>query len=119
MTDFLLDTCAVLWTAHDDPLREPAASELQDAYRRGAPLFVSPITAWEIAMLAAKGKIALALDSRALVPPLLRVASGNAGRDADNGADRISDPAGNAAARPCGSHHHRHGSRLRVRACDT
>ena len=62
MTEFLLDTCAVLWTAHDDPLREPAASRLQDAYRQGARLFVSPITAWEIAMLAAKGRIALALD---------------------------------------------------------
>ena len=62
MTDFLLDTCAVIWTAHDDPLREPAASELQDAYRRGARLLVSPISAWEIAMLAAKGKIALTLD---------------------------------------------------------
>ena len=62
MTDFLLDTCAVLWTAHNDPLREPAASELQEAYQRGAHLFVSPITAWEIAMLVAKGKIALALD---------------------------------------------------------
>ena len=62
MTDFLLDTCAVIWTAHNDPLREPAASRLQDAYRHGARLFVSPITAWEIAMLVAKGKIALALD---------------------------------------------------------
>ena len=62
MTDFLLDTCAVIWTAHNDPLREPAASELQDAYRRGRRLFVSPITAWEIAMLVAKERIALALD---------------------------------------------------------
>ena len=62
MTEFLLDTCAVLWTAHDDPLREPAASRLQDAYRQGARLFVSPITAWEIAMLVAKGKIALTVD---------------------------------------------------------
>ena len=62
MTDFLLDTCAVIWTAHNDPLREPAASELQDAYRRGGQLFVSSITAWEIAMLVAKEKIALALD---------------------------------------------------------
>ena len=62
MTDFLLDTCAVIWIAHKDPLREPAASELQAAYRRGARLFVSPITAWEIAMLVARGKIALALD---------------------------------------------------------
>ena len=62
MTDYLLDTCAVIWTAHDDPLREPAASELQNAYQRGARLLVSPITAWEIAMLAVKGRIALALD---------------------------------------------------------
>lgn len=62
MTDFLLDTCAVIWTAHNDPLREPAASKLQDAYRRGGQLFVSPITAWEIAMLVAKERIALALD---------------------------------------------------------
>lgn len=62
MTEFLLDTCAVVWTAHNDPLRDPAASRQQDAYRRGARVFVSPITAWEIAMLAAKGKIALALD---------------------------------------------------------
>ncbi len=63
MTDYLLDTCAVIWTAHNDPLREAAASALQDAYRRGARLFVSPITAWEIAMLVAKGKIALAQDT--------------------------------------------------------
>ena len=62
MTEFLLDTCAVIWTAHHDPLREPAASRLQDAYRRGARSFVSPITAWEIAMLVAKGKIALTLN---------------------------------------------------------
>lgn len=62
MSDFLLDTCAVIWTAHDDPLREPAATRLQDAYRDGRRLFVSPITAWEIGMLVAKGKIALALD---------------------------------------------------------
>ena len=62
MSDFLLDTCAVIWTAHGDPLREPAATKLQDAYRDGGRLFVSPITAWEIGMLVAKRKIALALD---------------------------------------------------------
>ena len=62
MNDFLLDTCAVIWTAHGDALHEPAATELQDAYRGGGRLFVSPITAWEIAMLVAKGSIALALD---------------------------------------------------------
>ena len=29
MTDYLLDTCTVIWAAHNDPLREPAASELR------------------------------------------------------------------------------------------
>ena len=62
MTDFLLDTCAAIWIAEGHPLNEPGASELRDACERGARLMVSPITAWEIAMLAAKGRIALALD---------------------------------------------------------
>ena len=62
MIDFLLDTCAAIWIAEGQPLREPGASNLRDAYERGAQLMVSPISAWEVAMLAAKGRIALALD---------------------------------------------------------
>ena len=62
MTDFLLDTCAAIWIAEGHPLNEPGASELPAACERGARLMVSPITAWEIAMLAAKGRLALALD---------------------------------------------------------
>lgn len=57
---FLLDTCAALWIANGDPLREPGASALAEA--REGPVFVSPMTAWEISTLAAKGRIALALD---------------------------------------------------------
>lgn len=62
MTVHLLDTCAVLWIANGDPLREPAASALQDACVDGGRLSVSPMTAWETAMLVAKGKIALSID---------------------------------------------------------
>lgn len=40
-------------------MREPAAHELQKARRDRAQLLVSPITAWEIATLAAKAKLAL------------------------------------------------------------
>ena len=93
VTDFLLDTCAVIWTAHNDPLREPAASELQDAYRRGGQLFVSPITAWEIAMLVAKEKIALALDPDLWFQRFCEAALGDAGRDADLRAGLIDPPA--------------------------
>ena len=62
MADVLLDTCAVIWIANGDPLREPASGALEEALAHGGRLFVSPMTAWEIAMLAAKGKIALSLD---------------------------------------------------------
>ena len=61
MPVYLLDTCAVIWIANGDPLREPAASALRQAYAEGGGLAVSPMTAWEIAMLVAKGKIALSL----------------------------------------------------------
>ena len=61
MPVYLLDTCAVIWIANGDPLREPAASALQEAYANGGGLSVSPMTAWEVAMLAAKGRIALSL----------------------------------------------------------
>lgn len=42
----MLDTCAVIRMARNDPLREPAASH---AYRRGATVLVFPFTAWQIA----------------------------------------------------------------------
>ena len=60
MPVYLLDTCALIWIANGDPLREPAASALQDAH--DGHLSVSPMSAWEIAMLVAKGRMALSLD---------------------------------------------------------
>ena len=62
MPIYLLDTCAVIWIANGDPLRDPAASALRQSYAEGGGLAVSPMTAWEIAMLVAKSKIALSLD---------------------------------------------------------
>lgn len=59
---FLLDTCAVLWFANGDRLRAPAAGELPAALARGERLAVSPISAWEIAMLVSKGRVALAMN---------------------------------------------------------
>ena len=61
MPIYLLDTCAVIWIANGDPLREPAVSRLREAYADGSTLAVSPMTAWEVAMLASKGRIALSL----------------------------------------------------------
>ena len=46
----LLDTCAVIWLANGD-LPEPAVGSIVAA-ARGAGLFVSPISAWEVGMLS-------------------------------------------------------------------
>ena len=62
MPVFLLDTCAVIWIANGEVLREPAASALEDAPAHGGGVFVSPMSAWEIAMLVAKGKIAISIS---------------------------------------------------------
>ena len=61
MVVYLVDTCAVIWIANGDPLREPAASGLREVYADGGTLAVSPMTAWEVAMIASKGRIALSL----------------------------------------------------------
>ena len=59
MALYLVDTCAVIWIANGDRLREPAASALRET--RTKRVFVSPMTAWEIATLVAKGKMALSI----------------------------------------------------------
>lgn len=60
----LLDTCAAIWAAEAQGLSPRAQEIIEEADRNGVPLFVSPITAWEMGMLVAKGRVAL------LAPPL-------------------------------------------------
>ncbi len=55
----LLDTCAVVWASNataTDALRR----QLRTAYEERVPVWVSPITAWEIGTLAANGRIGIA-----------------------------------------------------------
>ena len=60
----LLDTCAVLWLANNDALAAEAEEALAKASETGA-ILVSPITAWEIGTLVARGRIALSRPPRA------------------------------------------------------
>lgn len=60
MAVYLVDTCAVIRIANGDRLREPAASRLRETQTER--VFVSPMTAWEIATLVAKGKMALSIS---------------------------------------------------------
>ncbi|MBL0375310.1 type II toxin-antitoxin system VapC family toxin [Rhizobium sp. KVB221] len=54
---YLLDTCALIYLAHDEPISVDAGSALRElpAYTEG--VFVSAFSAWEIAKLVSKGRM--------------------------------------------------------------
>lgn len=51
----LLDTCAVMF-AVDGTLAQSAIDAMDEAWRSGVPSFVSPITGWEVGILASRGR---------------------------------------------------------------
>ena len=53
----LLDTCAAIWITENEELSDEAVDAMDAAYRAGAQVFVSPITAWERGLLSAGGKL--------------------------------------------------------------
>jgi PIN domain nuclease of toxin-antitoxin system len=88
-TAVLLDTCAALWLTRETPLSEIAEAALAKASSDGA-IYVSPITAWEVGLLASRGRLALSrpplewfevlIDSGAILAPMspaVLVASSN------------------------------------------
>jgi len=52
----LLDTCAMIWISQDQRIDEPAA-ELVEAAALDKTLSISPMSAWELGMLVAKGRL--------------------------------------------------------------
>lgn len=52
---FLLDTCAALWIVAGE-IAQATVDALSEARNAGLPAYVSPITAWEIGLLARKGR---------------------------------------------------------------
>jgi PIN domain nuclease of toxin-antitoxin system len=60
---FLLDTCAALWAVSNE-LKSGVVEALTEAYRRGVPTFISPITAWEVGVSARKGRFVSSLAPR-------------------------------------------------------
>ena len=58
MPEILLDTCATLWVAEGTSINRMAMDALREHEEAGAPVFVSPMTVWEISQLMADGRIA-------------------------------------------------------------
>lgn len=57
----LLDTCALIYISQGETVTD-AAVQAVDRAASGGSLHVSPISAWEIGSLAARGKLALTTD---------------------------------------------------------
>lgn len=79
MAPVLLDTCAILWLAAGSPRGERARGHMRSAQETGSAAMVSPISAWEIGLLAARGRISLVEPARRwfarlLATPGLRLA---------------------------------------------
>jgi PIN domain nuclease of toxin-antitoxin system len=55
----LLDTCAVIWIANDQPVASEADETMQETLHAGELAFISPITAWEIGLLVSRGRVRL------------------------------------------------------------
>ena len=75
----VLDTHALVWALIDDPRLGPIARGMIDEATAANAALVSAITPWEIAMLVAKGRLALGRDTAswieaALATPGLRLA---------------------------------------------
>lgn len=64
----LLDTHVWVWLALGTPgIFKPAARKRLEAADRTQPLHVSIISAWEVAMLATKGRLHLSMPARAWI----------------------------------------------------
>lgn len=56
----LLDTCAIIWIALNEPIRPEARIAINNAAAFDEKVRVSPISAWELGLLSAKGRLAAA-----------------------------------------------------------
>ena len=53
----LLDTCAVIWVVEDQQISERATLALDEAHAADQFVYVSPISAWEVGLLVARGRL--------------------------------------------------------------
>jgi PIN domain nuclease of toxin-antitoxin system len=73
LTPLLLDTCAAIWLAEDEPMEAAALKALDQAAAQQQPVFISPMTAWEIGLLNARGRLTMSMSPQAWFDALLAV----------------------------------------------
>ena len=55
----LLDTCACLWLTHGEPMSRASRRAIRGAQTSHVGVYVSAVTAWEVATLVSKGRYRL------------------------------------------------------------
>lgn len=55
----LLDTCATIWIFEGQPVSSAAVDHIDRAIADAEPIYVSPVTAWELGLLVSRGRITL------------------------------------------------------------
>lgn len=70
----LLDTCAAIWLMNGDPISPVSLDAIAAAQAENLGVYVSPMTAWEVATLAAKNRLRLSLSPEAWFDALLGLA---------------------------------------------
>jgi len=71
----LLDTCAAIWVAEDQPISERATLALDEAHATDQFVYVSPITAWEVGLLVARGRLTMIVKPQLWFGRLLDIAN--------------------------------------------
>lgn len=69
----LLDTCAAIWLMNGDPISAESRAAIAAAQTENLGIYVSPMTAWEIATLVAKDRLQLTLSPEAWFDDLMRL----------------------------------------------
>jgi PIN domain nuclease of toxin-antitoxin system len=67
----LLDTCAAIWLVNGDPMSADSRASITAAQTENLGVYVSPMTAWEVAALVAESRLQLALSPEAWFDALL------------------------------------------------
>jgi PIN domain nuclease of toxin-antitoxin system len=61
---FLLDTCVTLYLISNEPISDASNAAMNRSVDAGVPLLVSPITGWEVGLLAGKGRFRSSMSSQ-------------------------------------------------------
>ncbi|MDH0738486.1 type II toxin-antitoxin system VapC family toxin [Achromobacter sp. AGC78] len=69
----VLDTHALVWWIAEDSQLSRRAREVIEAEMQGGEILVSAISAWEVAMLAKAGRLALNMDATAWLDTVAQV----------------------------------------------